>query len=439
MKRKETTASTVCSAAREVKTALCALLMLLAVQAAMAFDYHGISYTVNADGQTATATGLAEGAQMPRTLIIPDYAYDGETAYAVTAVSEWSFANSQNVQKVVIGDNVQHIGNMAFYYFGTSNEAHTLVLGKRVYDVNIGAFYRFAYRDTQEPRNTVCVKSDDPATQFSLLSWARGTTAYVKDQATYDNFKDNYYWKHFEDTEKGNRLEAVFPSDLTLKGGQWQTAIFSDDLTEEQLETYFGVGTKVAKLNEDKYQWESETAPYIVRFDLQDHVVAGEPLLIRPAKDIWYVSGTEWGFPSSEFKPTVTMTDAKHGIKVNMIGVWSEDYNLDFGQIYLRNQDGNMKFFSADNAESDPNEKSEVWVKRGKCYFEMRDFNDNLLYDIPVDYDVQQATTAIRDVNRTDRSPRQGVYSLTGQYEGTTLEGLAPGIHIVNGRKVVVK
>ena len=438
MKRNETTMTAWCRPARGVKAVLC-LLMLMAVQVVMAFDYHGISYTVNDDQQTVTATGLAKGSEMPRTLIIPDYAYDGETAYAVTAISEWSFTYSQNVQKVVIGDNVQRIGYMAFYNFGNSDEQHTLVLGKSVYDVNIGAFYHFAYRDTQEPRNTVCVKSDDPNTQFSLFSWAKGTTVYVKDQATLDKFKDHVYWKRFENTENGNRLKAVFPSDVTVKGGQWQTVIFSDDLTQEQLENYFGVGTKVARLNEKKYQWENETAPYIVRFDLQDHVVAGEPLLIYPAKDIEYVSPTEWGFPSDNFKPTVTMEDADHQIRVNMIGVWHDDYNLDFGQIYLRNEDGRMQFFSADNAESDPNAKSDVWVKRGKCYFEMRDFNGNLLYDIPVSPDVQPAATAIRDIQPATQGHRQGVYSLTGQYEGTTLDGLCPGIHIVNGRKVVVK
>ena len=438
MKRNETTMTAWCRPARGVKAVLC-LLMLMAVQVVMAFDYHGISYTVNADGQTATATGLAQGSEMPRTLIIPDYAYDGETAYAVTAVGTNAFANSQTVEKVVIGDNVTSIKYGAFLEFGTSNEQHTLILGKRVHNVNIGAFYGFAYRDTQEPKNTVCVKSDDPNTQFSLFSWAKGTTVYVKDQATYDKFNDNYYWNRFENTENGNRLKAVFPADVTVKGGQWQTAILPDDLTQEQLESYFGQGTKVARLNEEKYQWESETSPYIVRFDLQDHVDAGVPLLILPAKDIWYVSGTEWGFPSSEHKPTVTMEDAEHGIKVNMIGVWHDDYNLDFGQIYLRNESGRMQFFSADNDESDPSVKSDVWVKRGKCYFEMRDQGDNLLYDIPVSYDVQPAATAIRDLQRDQQHQRQGVYSLTGQYEGTTLEGLPSGIHIVNGRKVVVK
>ena len=438
MKRNETTMTAWCRPARGVKAVLC-LLMLMAVQAVMAFDYHGISYTVNADGQTVTATGLAKGTQMPRTLIIPDYAYDGETAYAVTAVGTSAFANSQEVQKVVIGDNVQSIGYLAFFNFGTSNEAHTLVLGKSVKNVNFWAFNSLMYRDTKEPKNSIYVKSDGPNYKLSVFSVAEGTTVYVKDQATYDKFKENSYWNAFDKSTYGNKLTYGFASDVTVKGGQWQTAIFSDDLTGEQLETYFGQGTKVAKLNEENYQWESKTSPYIVRFDLQDHVYAGEPLLIYPAKDIWYVSGTEWGFPSPEHQCKVTMTDTENEIRVSMIGVWHDDYNLDFGQIYLRNEDGRMQFFSADNAESDPNAKSDVWVKRGKCYFEMRDFNGNLLYDIPVSPDVQPAATAIRDIQPATQGHRQGVYSLTGQYEGTTLDGLCPGIHIVNGRKVVVK
>ena len=446
MKRNETTMTAWCRPARGVKAVLC-LLMLMAVQVVMAFDYHGISYTVNADGKTATATGLASGCEMPRTLIIPDYAYDGETAYAVTAVGEKAFFSSKDVQTVVIGDYVETIAYAAFYEFGQSEESHTLILGKRVKNLGFeGAFYSIGdrYKDGVyqiEPKNTIYIKGDDLASiPYSILYQdATGATVYFKDEATYNKFKADSQWSQFDNATYGKKLAYGFAADMTLKGGQWQTAIFPDALTQEQLETYFGYGTKVARLNEEKYQWESETSPYIVRFDLQDHVVAGEPLLICPAKDIQYVSGTEWGFPSDGFKPRVTMEDAKHQIRVSMIGVWHDDYNLDFGQIYLRNEDGRMQFFSADNAESDPSAKSDVWVKRGKCYFEMRDLDDNLLYDIPVSPDVQPAATAIRDIQPATQSHRQGVYSLTGQYEGTTLEGLPSGIHIVNGRKVVVK
>ena len=433
--------------AQIIKNALCALLVLMVVQAAMAanpvgyFYYGSVKYTINEGTQTVTATGFEPNKDTPTTLIIPNYAWDEDgTAYAVTAIGKQAFSNSQDVKRVVIGDNVKTIAWNAFERFGEGADNPTLVIGKHVESCDEFAFPYFGYKGDKP--FTVIMRDENPTavrlTQVANISKAKNTTIYVKDEAVYNRFKADAYWENF-DGHNGNTYNYPFPSEVTVKAGLWQTAVFPEALTQEQMETWFGHGTLVARLSEDQYKWENEQE-LVVRFNLKEGVDRLEPVLIKPANaESNYVSEVAYGVDSESGNPVVTMTEAQHQVRVNMIGACHDDYNLDFGQIYLRNESGRMQFFSADNAESDPNAKSDVWVKRGKCYFEMRDQGDNLLYDIPVSYDVQQSTTAIRDLQRDQQHQRQGVYSLTGQYEGTTLEGLSRGIHIVNGRKVVVK
>ena len=433
--------------AREIRSALCALLMLIMVQAAMAanpfgyFYYGSVKYTINQGTLTVTAAGFEPYKDTPTTLIIPNYAWDEDgTAYAVTAIGQQAFANSEDVQRVVIGDNVKTIAENAFERFGENTSNPTLVIGKNVESCHDRAFPYFGWKGDKP--FTVIMRDENPTavrlTQVANISKAQNTTIYVKDEAVYNRFKADAYWENF-DGHRGNSYNYPFPSEVTVKAGLWQTAVFPEALTQEQMETWFGRGTLVAKLSEDQYKWENEQ-DLVVRFNLKEGVDRLEPVLIKPANaESNYVSEVAYGVDSESGNPRVTMTDAEHQVQVNMIGACHDDYNLDFGQIYLRNESGNMRFFSADNAESNPAVKSDVWVKRGKCYFEMRDFSDRLLYDIPVSYDVQQSTTAIRDLQTADQGQRQGVYSLTGQYEGTTLDGLCPGIHIVNGQKVVVK
>lgn len=436
MKRNERTQSSWKQITQEAKTALCLLVLLLTMQSAAAFQYEGIEYKINDDRQSVTITGFDKTKVTPTTLIIPDYAWDDGKAYAVTVIQSNAFSSPslKNFRKLVIGDNVTSIGSKAFEFFGEATAAHTIIMGKNVTNLDSKAFEHFGEHPAKGQRNTVILKVEDPGPiTKQVFEHMKSTTLYVKDEATYNRYINDKSWGKYDQDNQGNYYKFPIPADVTLKGDLWQTAVFPENLNQTELDKYFGEGTKVAKLHQSKYQWDGKDE-YVVRFDLQEGVKRNEPVLIKPAnKDNHYVSEVSYGVDSYEKNPSVTMTDTDNNWKVIMIGICNDDHKLDFGQMYLRNQDGTMYFYMA---EKDAN----VWVKRGKCIFEMRDANTGeVLTDVQMAYDIQQNTTAIKSVTESDRTAKSGVYNLSGQHVGSTVDGLSKGFYIVNGRKVIVK
>lgn len=440
MKRNGRTSSSWVRWSQEVKTALCMFVLLLTMQTVAAFQYEGITYTINSDGESVTATTFDAKAVTPPTLIIPDYAWSDGKAYPVTVIADNAFSRTKTFTKIVIGDNVKTIGRKAFEHFAEDKLVVTLVLGKGVTDCDAQAFEHFGEK---AKGCKLILKGTDPAViQTSSFQHMKNAMLYVQDEETYKRFMANADWKNYDlSTSKvGNQYTYPFPADVSLKGGMWQTAVFPIALSKMQLESLFGQGTKVARLSKNEYKWDGQDE-YVVRFNLQETVDAREPVLIKPTNgESHYVSEVEYGVERYEDNPKVMMTDTDHGWTVRMIGICHDNYNLDFGQIYMRNQNGTMYFFMADNENNNPEEKSNVWVKRGKCIFEMCDTETGEpLTDVSINYDIQSSITAIHDVSNTERIAREGVYSLTGRYEGTSTCGLAKGIYIVNGRKVVLK
>ena len=79
-------------------------------------------------------------------------------------------------------------------------------------------------------------------------------------------------------------------------------------------------------------------------------------------------------------------------------------------------------------------------MRRGRCYF--RIVPKGAAQDtknITLDYQIEGETTAIRSVHATSGRNVGHAFSLTGQDEGTDTARLPKGIHIVDGRKIVVK
>ena len=71
-------------------------------------------------------------------------------------------------------------------------------------------------------------------------------------------------------------------------------------------------------------------------------------------------------------------------------------------------------------------------------------FSDNSTQTAGMDADVKIAfdlsATYIEAANAQRSTPgTKGIYNLRGQYMGETTDGLATGIYIVNGKKVVIK
>lgn len=438
MKRNERITSSWGFLPQGAKTMMCLLVLMLSVQAVLAqkvqkFEYGGIVYTLS--GSEATAIGFGKSAQQPPMLVIPDYAYDNHTPYPVTKIAKAAFSSSKEYRKVVIGDNVTTIGNKAFEHFGEQGgEDHVLIIGSGIISLDDKAFEHFAEHPGKTNRNKVILRIDDPAKIMDKsFEHCKQTTFYVKDEPTYKKFKSDIVWGKYDNDKQHNNYQYPIPADLTLSANRWQTAVFPEDLSAEQVEDYFGEGTLLAVMSTATPTYvDGEKMNYLVQFNTASSVEKNLPMLIKPgAKDIRYTSDVS--YVSSD-----AIVKAKHRedeMTIRMIGVCDDDLLLTDGQIYFRNYgDGNMRFFMYKEGEG-----KQVMVKRGKCIWEIVDGSGNVVTNKALDYKIDDAATAIEDVTRRPVAQDGRIYSLTGQYEGTSLENLPKGIHIMNGRKFVVK
>lgn len=64
------------------------------------------------------------------------------------------------------------------------------------------------------------------------------------------------------------------------------------------------------------------------------------------------------------------------------------------------------------------------------------DTKDMSLVSLAFTYD---GTTGIDQVETTKKALQGKVFNLNGQYVGTSTDGLAKGVYIVNGKKVIIK
>lgn len=438
MKRNERITSSWGFLTQGAKTMMCLLVLTLSVQAVLAqkvqkFEYGGIVYTLS--GGEATAIGFGKSAQQPPMLVIPDYAYDNYTPYPVTKIAKAAFSSSKEYRKVVIGDNVTTIGNKAFEHFGEQGgEDHVLIIGSGIISLDDKAFEHFAQHPGKTNCNKVILRIDDPAKIMDKsFEHCKQTTFYVKDEPTYKKFKSDIVWGKYDNDKQHNNYQYPIPADLTLSANRWQTAVFPEDLSAEQVENYFGEGTLLAVMSTATPSYvDGEKMNYLVQFNTASRVTKNLPMLIKPGvKDIRYTSDVS-------YEPSDAIVEAKHSadkMTIRMFGICDEDHFLTDGQIYFRNYgDGNMRFFMYKEGVG-----PDVMVKRGKCIWEIVDGCGNVVTNKALDYKIDDAATAIEDVTRKSAAQDGRIYSITGQYEGTSLEGLPKGVHIMNGRKFVVK
>lgn len=419
-----------CKISQGAWAAVCLFAFFLCAQAGFAqtFTFQKFNYQVKTDG-TAALTGAAKDFSSTE-IIVPDWAYDaaGE-AYAVTEVVADAFKNVKTITRVVIGDNVTTIGNKAFEHFGEQGNNLVLILGKSVTSLDDKAFEHFGEHGTG---NKVILKGVKvpPAAAGSSFEHVKNTTFYVKDETTYGKFAADKEWSKY-DNKQGNKYAYPYPAELTLKGGQWQTAVFPEEMDADKVASLFGQNTKLAGLSTGR--GSNNKNGYVLFFYTATKIERNKPMLIKPGnKEAHYVSDAEYGIGSPSGNPVVTRYAEELNVNIDMVGACYDDYNLEQGEIYFRNEDGNMHFYRADD--------DNIWVRRGRCYF--RIVPKGAAQDtknITLDYQIEGETTAIRSVHATSGRNAGHAFSLTGQDEGTDTARLPKGIHIVDGRKIVVK
>lgn len=264
--------------------------------------------------------------------------------------------------------------------------------------------YSTAFVYTQN--GTLATSYEEPAATFKSAQW-KYSTETPKNQAVTLDEAQNYERPTFT----GSHVDVTLKRKLNKN--EWNTLCLPFPLSAAQIAELWGASTKVAILTGD-----SETK---LSFSFCDNIEAGKPCLLNPErvnqehtyeiKDIevstWNNSDLQHIVGSTRMKGFFSPRTIMKGSYV--IGEANKVYHL----------------------------VSDMEAKGFRCYFEdVSGKNRQLTWGI------DDNTTGIDDTFVKPEVPKVGnIYTVNGQLvrRNSTAAGLAPGVYIMNGIKLIVK
>lgn len=228
------------------------------------------------------------------------------------------------------------------------------------------------------------------------------------------------------DENGDNMVEAAKNVNVTLKrtlygDGGWNTLCVPFSLTAAQVTAAFGNDVELRKL--------SSIEGTTLKFVSTDIITAGEPCLIKVAKD-----GSTYNFEGVATIAVANNKDYTFSMvsgDIQFLGIYSL---MDVVTVnpagpstgyYAFLGEGN-KFFKA---------QAETKMKGFRAFFLVpNNVPSNALKAV-----IDGTATGIEDLVIDGVKANGRVYNLNGQYVGNSLNGLQPGLYIQNGKKIVVK
>lgn len=253
---------------------------------------------------------------------------------------------------------------------------------------------------------TIATSYEEPAATFESAQWTVSTEAPKQQAVTLDEAQN-----YVRPTFTGSYVDVTLKRKLYTD--EWNSLCLPFPLSAAQIAELWGARTKVARLTGD-----SETK---LSFSICDNIEAGKPCLLNPEsvnqdhtyeiKDIkvstWNNSDLQYIVGSTRMKGFFSPTTINKGSYV--IGEANKVYHL----------------------------VSDMKAKGFRCYFEdVSGRNRQLTWGI------DDNTTGIDGTFVKPEAPKVGnIYTINGQLvrRNSTAAGLAPGVYIMNGIKLIVK
>lgn len=248
---------------------------------------------------------------------------------------------------------------------------------------------------------------EEPAATFESAQWKVSTEAPKQQAVTLDEAQN-----YVRPTFIGSYVDVTLKRKLYTN--EWNTLCLPFPLSAAQIAELWGAGSKVAILTGD-----SETK---LSFSICDNIEAGKPCLLDP-KTI----------------------NENHTYEIKDIEVSTWENNSD-----LQYRAGNTRmvgFFSPTTVKKgsyglgEANKMyhlvSDMEAKGFRCYFE-----DVAGASRVLTWGIDDNTTGIDGTFVTPQAPKVGnIYTINGQLvrRNSTAAGLAPGVYIMNGIKLIVK
>lgn len=255
---------------------------------------------------------------------------------------------------------------------------------------------------------TLATSYEEPAATFESAQWKVSTEALKQQTVTLDEAQ-NYVRPKFT----GSYVDVTLKRKLYTD--EWNSLCLPFPLSAAQIAELWGDGSKVAILTGD-----SETK---LSFSICDNIEAGKPCLLDPKN--------------------VNTTDHTYEIKGIDVSTWENNSDLQ----YIVGSTRMKGFFSPTTIKigsyviGEANKVyhlvSDMEAKGFRCYFEdVSGKNRQLTWGI------DNNTTGIDGTFVAPQAPKVGnIYTVNGQLvrRNSTAAGLAPGVYIMNGIKLIVK
>lgn len=253
---------------------------------------------------------------------------------------------------------------------------------------------------------TLATSYEEPAATFKSAQWKVSPEAPKQQAVTLDEAQN-----YAPPTFNGSYVDVTLKR--KLYPDEWNSLCLPFPLSAAQIAELWGARTKVAILTGD-----SETK---LSFSICDNIEAGKPYLLNPEsvnqdhtyeiKDIkvstWNNSDLQYIVGSTRMKGFFSPTKIKEGSYV--IGEANKVYHL----------------------------VSDMEAKGFRCYFE-----DVSCRNRQLTWGIDDNTTGIDGTFVKPEAPKVGnIYTVNGQLvrRNSTAAGLAPGVYIMNGIKLIVK
>lgn len=213
--------------------------------------------------------------------------------------------------------------------------------------------------------------------------------------------------KEYDQTAVHFKLKRSFVADDT-----WYTICLPFNVAKEQLVEVFG-GENVELRTFDHMKGT------VMYFKPVYDLAAGVPYLIKPNKNL-----------DNLLFENVKIDMAAHpDLQVGADGYFMQGTY----QATVLNPDGTNLFLGDNNTFFRPSENDHR-MKGTRVYFII----PRKAVDQVLSYDTETIVDGIVDVEVNSQSNSQNVYNINGAYVGSSLKNLAPGVYIVDGKKVVV-
>lgn len=333
---------------------------------------------------------------------------NSEGIYFMTA------ANGNKVATTFLGDvTADGKGTYDHWLFqqvnGTNAEQHIYAIGTRIPDASA-----VAYLYKSDLLDKVIKLFIQPASTFTKGQWILVSQEdYEKDKVvTLDEASESYQ----QPTIAGSSVAVHLKRNFSV--GMWNSLCLPFSVDAAQVKSVWGDETQVAEF--------TGCTESTLLFTSVDAIEAGKPYLINPKKEAtagYYELTGVTSFAATPTSVSWTPTGDATAAKVDYIGYFYKTtapagaYVLRKNEVYHLQSDMSMKGFRA--------------------YFQEQNSSASKISNWSLD----GISTGIEEI-AGEATQKMDVYNLNGQRvasQVTTLDGIAPGIYVVKGKKVIIK